>query len=1033
MENLHIENYRIAKGSGKKGNYVSYGETKGTFKIPPEKIPIYIRDKIFCQKVALVEIKTEYYRLMFDLDYKPRNEKNEKYYKLYEGREEELTTYIIDKIMIVLDDVFIEPNKKYIYCDKNIGEGIHLYYPNIIVNKIIHTEIAERIFSKILEENKYEIEKYVWENIIDTSVSKGNGMRLPYCEYNGKYYKPNYEKSSLDIPKNISEQIKYFQINTEETKHSPELKITINIEKVMNKINKKEKIIEKVENEDLQVEKYIDLSGSKEMVLELLDMLNQERIEKYDTWIEIIYFCKNYGLYEESIKISKKSKKFDYNAKKIIDDIFKIKYIPKQYLSIGTLIKWCKDDDNEKCKNICYRYDLKLKLDIKKTDDYFIRGIKYDIIENNKYITRLEEIYKGIKEGVRTIILHSPTGSGKTTSIEKIIEYFNKECLIKEANNESSILSIVSRRSMCGTHINAFKNLGLESYLNSFDFVPKYITSVEHLKYLGNRKYNIIILDEINSLLSYYYSNTLDNRRLICFQNLCKLMLHADLVICCDSNVTNIVHKFIDNQRKIFGKVIKYRNINKNKENVTMNIYQSKNKNETGKIIEFCKLMENEIKNSNSVLILSDSKKITIKVKEALQKYNNNDEYYRLVNREYGSVEEIVNCNEEYLNKCVITSPKILYGVDITIPYEKIYCIYKYTGTTNSINSMEYHQQYSRARVCKVVNILDLNPEYEKNQNYDIPFDAHIKEEDNEYNKTDIAHNEICKKYKVINELCNEMDIDGLKINKRSLFADIHYYKTWYDKLFNNNKMQLVYKLAEEAGYKINMKELIITGMEDISEVNKSIKKYETLIKDLTDSIVENEENKQNDERIMINLIETVKTRMKFFGVYNVEDLHEDVKKCVKDPKEYNTYINKKYLDMTKEKYDTIKIKIINNEIPQLAQDNRIIKKIDTLEGIEKIVGIKRYQIKDINQDIDIKNVKEKLIKNNKEIINLMEGIASEKRLLTNIDKKIQSITSYNKLQKFVADCYNSFGNVIEYKKKREMYNKKKITMYVFN
>jgi hypothetical protein len=239
--------------------------------------------------------------------------------------------------------------------------------------------------------------------------------------------------------------------------------------------------------------------------------------------------------------------------------------------------------------------------------------------------------------------------------------------------NDISIISVVSRRSMCGTHINTFKNLKLTSYLEEPIFTKKYITSIEHLVSYNYNKYNIVILDEINSLLSYLYSNTLDGRRLKCFQNLCKIIFNANLVLCCDSNITNMVYEFIEKQRNIFGNILKYRNRNRNKTDVNMIIYKAKSTNLERKILSFCKLMKNEVENNKSLLIFSDSKYITVMIKELLLKYNNNEDYYRLINKDYGTLDEIINCNKEFINKCVIASPKIVYGVDITIHYDNIY------------------------------------------------------------------------------------------------------------------------------------------------------------------------------------------------------------------------------------------------------------------------------------------------------------------------------------------------------------------------
>lgn len=1022
-----IEKYRAEKLVPY--NFFSYGNIKGNFNIPLELIPIFVNDNYIIENYGLVEKKTEYYKLMFDFDYKDKE-----YFDIFHNHENEYTEYIIDKINLVLNDVFKDGKIEYIFCDKNIGEGIHLYYPDIIVNKIIHQEILKRVFDSIIKDTKYNNPKNYWNKVIDGSISKANGLRLPYFEANNNYYKINYEKTTYKLSKNIQKDILFCCINTNEKYHKPELNIKINEDDIINEINKNGKKIEKINFDGIV--KNIDLDINKDFMTELLNILSVTRLDNYESWIDIVCLCSNYNLYDECIAISKKSKKYNVESENIITRIFNKNEIPNNCLTFGSLIKWCKEDNYDKCASICNKYNMRLKLEINNLDDLLIKGIKYDIIEDNKYISKKKEIFNYIKNGIRTFLIHSPTGSGKTTVIQDIIKFYNNNCIPKYMKEDDvRILSIVSRRSMCGTHLKAFDKLKLESYLNCNEYKNRYISSVEHLKFIKDEQYNILILDEINSLLSYFYSNTLDGRRLKCFENLCKIISEANLVLCCDSNITNMVHQFIEQQREIFGNVIRYRNINKNKINVNMNIYQSNNKNENWKIVEFMKLLKNDIENYNSVLILSDSKKITIKIKEALQLYNSDENYYKLINKDYGTIDEIINCNEQFKNKCIISSPKILYGVDITIPYDNIYCIYKYTGNTNCINSMEYHQQYSRARICNNVNILDLNHNYKFMNNYYISLDDHILEEDKIFENKKKNQNEQCKKYKIINEMCEDFNLNKNIINKQNIFSQIHYYKTWFDKLFNNNKMQLVIKLAEEAGYNINFIELELNkdSLDQCKKLKQSVTNYEKEILEIIKKIIETSEDIK-DYRLRESILEGIFARMKYFGIHDIKDIYEDLKEFIINIDKFKTNMNKKYLNLSKDNFDKFVIQINNKEIPQFSFDNKIIKKIYIIEELENIFGINRFKINDIKTDINIKKIKDTLISKKENIIKLDDdATVSNKILLNQIIKKINKITSYNLLQKFICDCYNKFGDIIQFSKHRKRINTKLVTVYHFN
>jgi cob(I)alamin adenosyltransferase len=1024
-------------------NYVSYGNEIGKFNIPIQFLPKIILEKNICKNYALVEKKTEYYKLMFDFDYKPITNKldnkskqkdNTELFRIYNNKENEITNFVIEKINLVLNSIFDEPNIKYIYCDKNIGEGVHLYYPHIIVNKIIHGEIMDRLYNLLLEDNTYKNDINLWKAIVDGCISKANGLRLPYFENKDKlnqinYYKPNFEKSTYELVKSKQDHILLCCINTDFTINMPKLKIEINQTKIVKNINKIRKCIEgfKMNNEIV----YIDMDVNRQLIFELFEVLKIERLDDYNNWIQFVCFCRNYNLYNECIEISKKSHKFDNDSLNIINQIFNKTTIPEKYLSLASLIKWSKEDNFNLCADICYKYNIKFKLEINDLDEYLYKNIKYDIQENNKYITKLDDIYNNIANGIRTILIHSPTGSGKTTAIEKIINHYI-ENIYNGTKDDISILSIVSRRSMCGTHLKCFKNLNLKSYLDDQKFTQKYISSIEHLKSYNFYKYNIVILDEINSLISYLYSNTLDGRRLQCFQNLCRILFNANLVLCCDSNITNMVYEFIEKQRNIFGNILKYRNICKNKTGVNMVIYKCKSLNIERKIYSFCELMKNEVENNKSLLIFSDSKYITIMIKELLLKYNNNEDYYRLINKDYGTLEEIIDCNNQFINKCVIASPKIVYGVDITIPYENIYCIYKYTNTSNSMSSMEYHQQYSRARNCKNVIILNLN--YFENNNKYIPFQKHIEEEDKLFNKMKEYQGFLCKNYKIINDMCSDFDIYGQKINKQNIFANIHYYKSWYDKLFGINKMQLVKKLAEDAGYNIFEKELVLEEIPkgEIKNIKNMIKKYTDNINELYDYILNCGDINQKDHRLATNIIEEIYIRMKIFNIYNIEDLPDLIKEFVKDINKMKTYINKKYLNMDKKRFDEISIQLTNTDIPQLAKDNKIIRNIRILEKLEQIVEINRYEIENIKEDIDISKIKQQILENKQHIILLDDDMRSNNEKIKRLENNIKKITTRNQLQKFIVDCYNEFGYIFNIDSKRCKKDKILYTKYIF-
>lgn len=1063
---VFLEYLKKFKTDSINANVFSYGTITGNYLIPMNTLANISLEKNILESYALVEKKTEYYKLIFDIDYKNR-EQDKDDAKHYIHQTDKITDFIIKNIILVLNETLDNVDTRYLYADKENDFGVHLYFPNVIVDKKLHQYIQNKVFSLCVKNDPFKLNEKIWDKILDKCVAKANGLRLLYYQKDGNYYKPNKNKSTIEIPKNAKELMLLSFIRTEASKYNCQLKIRL--EDCDNKKTKKSNKDINKQNLNLNNDSdydHLELNDKKEMCCELLDLLSIKRIDEYDTWIDLVYFCKNYGLYDDIIKLSKKSLKFNNKAINIINNIFTKKKIPEKYLSIGSLINWAKEDSHFKAINILKKYNTKVKLEIKDTNDFLLynSNIKYDFTENEKYISdkaKMEMCDSINKKNIRTIVLHAPTGSGKTTATEFIVDYYIKNLLSDNFNLEDcGIISIVTRRSMDATHQNAFKNFNFVSYQKCNEFSNKYISSLEHLKFYDNDKqrYGIVILDEINSLIRYFYSGTLNGRRKECLKNLCHIIQNASLIICCDANITTMVTSFLKLKGNLFGETFYYKNTFKNKLGIRMNIYKFKyvaqpskenkkykiknskeinielfkedkkssdmHNSENSKIIEFCKLIENDVRNSKSVLIFSDSKDITIKIKEVLMKYNNNESYYKIFNKNEGTTDEIVNCNETFKNHCVICSPKIIYGVDITIKYGNIYCIYKYNDSENSLGSLEYHQQYSRARNTQVVNILILDPFFETKKNYFFTYGEHKKEEYEAFINYKKRHVQLCKKYNVADDLCSQFGINGIEINNDSLFADIHYFKTWIDQLFSANKFQLVLQIAKEQGYDIQYNELTIT--EHNKGLNRCLQKDRTKIKTIIKNIVNGDNDNKND-RIKPNIIEQIDARKKVLKLDDdeIDKKHIDI---LCDDKKFQAFVNKKYLDLNDDEFNKIAIKLNNNDLAWMAKDNKIICKINVLKTIEKLLGINRYRINNIDKDINLDNIKNELLKIVDKIIILFEGIESKIKLTKRMTAKINNIKYYDQLQKFMADCYNSFGDIIcyEHEFKEKMINGEK-------
>lgn len=1029
-----IELFRLSKERTSETTCFSYGKIRGNFNLSSDILITSTADPYICSNYAIVEKKTEFYKLMFDFDFKGSITTSTN------GKEKEIVLHITGIIIVILQTYIINPNTKYLYCDKNIGEGVHLYFPDIFVNKHFHNFIAEKVMTRLIDNNPFNFDKDTLTKIFDPCVAKANGLRLPYYSITdkdtgeSKYYKPNITLSTYQINNNrkmatelclirsskSSFNFKFVIDNSNMSLYSLESAKTKNTA-INKKLTTNNKAVIELDADVINEIECLDVGDKKELIISLLDILNVKRIDNYSSWINLIYICKNYNLYNEIINISKKSPKFDNKSLSTINNIFNKKGIPDVHFTIGTLYKWSKEDNYIAYLNIMRANNITVKMEIMNSSDFLSHGsdITHDYVENNKYVsdTAIKHMLTSMTDDhTRVFVLEAGTGVGKTTAATKLIDGYLGYML--QPSEYVSMVSIVSRRSMSATHINVFKKFEFKSYLDHNTPTNRYIASLERLS-RNDMKYScdILILDEINSLLRYFYSDTMDNKRHKALVNLCCMIRSASFVVMMDANVTSMVHQFLKVKPVICNSPYFYKNTIQNKKDVGMAIYTSPTINDNAKLKEFAKFIYDDITAKKSVLILCDSKRIVTLIHSVLSNIQPDQTYYKLFTKDEGSLDDIINCNITFVNKCVIASPKIIYGVDITIPYDTVFCIYKYTGNSKGMGSLEYYQQVGRPRNCKNVKLLIMDPYYNKTDNYYITFDENKKMVDNEFNKLFTRHGEYCVDNKIADELCTSLDICGNLINRESVFAGTHYYKTWFDKLFSRNKLQLFEILSREAGYNVSKITLKIT--EDNSGFIGVLKKYNDRKLNILHRLLNYEQPSDCDKSMADNLKEDLMAKLRSINL-DINDIPDTCKPLLISQDKYDAHINSRYLNMTKNEYKKWIIKVNNAEIPQMLGSNKLAKRIDALFWLEEYFKIKRYAVDSIkltkNNTLD--KYKKDMVANIKYIADFFDGMQGRNTLENRMVKNINNIEYLDQLKKLVAECYNSFGNLITWNSK---------------
>jgi hypothetical protein len=150
---------------------------------------ILLNTKSFFAISCLVENKTKYYILNFDFDYKI--EKHKEDYLGFENKHIEITDYIIQKIIMSLNEILHLTKKQleYIWACKKFSAGYHIYFPEIIVDEILHRYIFDETNKKINNEKIYP--ENLIKRVFDDVVCKSNGLRLFYFKYkDNDYYFP---------------------------------------------------------------------------------------------------------------------------------------------------------------------------------------------------------------------------------------------------------------------------------------------------------------------------------------------------------------------------------------------------------------------------------------------------------------------------------------------------------------------------------------------------------------------------------------------------------------------------------------------------------------------------------------------------------------------------------------------------------------------------------------------------------------------------------------------------------------------------
>lgn len=716
--------------------------------------------------------------------------------------------------------------------------SLHIIYPNIVFN------------------NVYEM-KYFMNDVeyADQSVYRVGCFRMMYCSKFGKdnkliyYDSRDYKKPKDDYLLFLDACICYVN------KPPLEYKIKeINKMKLSNK-----KIIERNY-------KYINVDYYK--INKALDKV-KEHSNEYIKWLSIAFCLKDlYLSVDDKDKVYNLFEIFSKNSNKYNKSKNKKIFI-----------------DLEPMNDINYLFKLA------DMNYYILPFYNYQSFifnpDNHTNIIAVNDCYININNKIDDLLKHkfiflkSPTGTGKTTSLKLLIDNINKD----------NIISITSRVNLAGEHM---KDLNLEFYKNIGDFKKenKLVIQLESLTKCSYKlfKNGVLIMDEINSLLSHLRSPTLDKKRKEVYAYLIEIIKNVDYVIGLDADLSDWNIKFlqeIDNS----SYVIYYNTI--------------MNKNDTTAIFYECPqimidLMEQYIKNNNYFVACFDSLTQMTNIINYLSKFGDKKEWLIYSSKEnYGLIDTTL-----WTDKFVFYSPSIIYGIDFSDKAVDVFSfVYK-----NHLNPLNIYQMISRPRKQNKVHVYCMQKEFhlkyksvddviKETELYEKNFGAMLPNYENFIDIDDKAYRIMYYNYKFMDAM--------LKTNIKEYLIDLMKNKGYTIEYNNNVKgTALDVKLKTKMEIRDRIVSLLNINKEKMTDFEKRLVSDDKFLEkhfNLRIFMAENIDDKICKSIVNNLYIETIKnkyTKIKIckelMKVLNIGELSNMSKELTKN---FGQTINNKWLD----------------------------------------------------------------------------------------------------------------------------------------
>lgn len=306
------------------------------------------------------------------------------------------------------------------------------------------------------------------------------------------------------------------------------------------------------------------------------------------------------------------------------------------------------------------------------TDDYKKKSLKI----NRKYLldrekdmnhddTLLNEIRRLFSGEIKALSMKSQYGSGKTDMIERIIQHYNPE----------KVLWISYRRSLTTNLHGKFKNYNFDNYMNYDYSGNRLICQIESLDNIQTfddfiREYDLVILDEIESILNHFESPTIANKRKTfrLMQGFCR---DSKWILALDGDFSDRSYKFLEK-------------VSEGKQSIIVNEYTDIKKKMvlTKDKEKFDKMIDEDLKAGKNIAICSMSSSLCNDYADRYEKiYKTTRHNSKSDDKKKDKLEDVNNYWNQF--QLIIYSPTIESGVDFDGEHvDKLYCILSARSTS---------------------------------------------------------------------------------------------------------------------------------------------------------------------------------------------------------------------------------------------------------------------------------------------------------------------------------------------------------------